>query len=125
MNKTRSTLIIVVTQLKEKFGVEYKKSRSTLIIVVTQLDPRDIMLEVVRWSTLIIVVAQQLLQYALREREERSTLIIVVTQPTPILSSRLRVSLSPSGLLLLDRLKRISMANTLGDGLVFYWQHCY
>ena len=35
----------------------------------------------------------------------------------PILSSRLRVSLSSSSLLLHDWLKRISMANTLGDGL--------
>ena len=38
-----------------------------------------------------------------------------------IISSRLRVSFSPSGLLLHDWLKRISMANTQGDGL-FCWQ---
>ena len=78
------------------------------------------------WSTLIIVATQpHLVRWVM-------VVFLLVnsyhscysTRPHNIII-RLRVSFSPSSLLLLDWLKRISMVNTQGDGLVFYWQHCY
>ena len=72
---------------------------STLIIVVTQP-------HLVRWVMVVFLLVNSYHScYSIRPHN-----IIIYYHP---------VSESPSGLLLLDWLKRISMANTQGDGLVF------